>query len=330
MPFPRLRSMAPASRRGWLVLGLSACGLLVILACGACAWFWHARYTASPSATVDRLNKAIANQDLALLAMLVDSDALATDFAQVVASAMPETDIRQAATLVQMTMLTILKDETPPHHVLAATLPVLPGNVRAQFVQRPFTLEEGPTPEARCVVEHPVLGQLTLRLGLTREGRGWRIRQLVNAAELVHRYNASVQEHEHQRREAEIRSIQESKAMLARTFPDPVCSGGVMRISGNVPLLSLSMNAGPNPGPQTVEAWGATLTLSHPDGTILATPRIMMRRAIEPGSSAEGNWSRDIDEEVYQRLVGLPVSCSVHLDYAALNNGKVYSVTPDS
>lgn len=327
----RFRPSRPASRRSWLALGLSACGLALVLSCGAYAWHRYAQYTASPRAVVNRLNEAIASQDPALFAAVVDPDALAMDFAQAVAFDMPGTDIRQTAALVQMTMLAVLKDEAPPRLVSAASIPILPDKARAQFMQRPFTLETDPAPAALCVLEHPVLGTLPLRLGLTREGKGWRVRQVVNAAELAARYKAFAQEQERQRREAEIRRMEESREILARTFPDPVCSGGVMRISGNVPLLSLSMNAGPNPGPQTVEVWGATLTLKSADGAILARPRVMMRRPVEPGSSAAGSWSQDIDEEGYQSLArAAPLSCSAYVDYAAMNNGKVYTASPDS
>lgn len=321
----------PSSRRGWIRLGLCVCGLALVLACGSYAWYRHAQYMASPLATVDQLNKAIATQDLALFATIADPDALATDFAQAVASDMPEADIRQTTALAQLTMLAVLKEDNPPQPVRAATIPILPDHARAQMMQRPFTLELEPEPAALCVLEHPVLGEIPLRLGLTQDGEGWRVRQLVNAADLVHRYSSFVEEQERQRREVEMRQIEESREILARTFPDPICSAGVMRISGNVPLLSLSMSTGPNPGPQTVQAWGATLVLSSGDGTILARPQVMMYRMIEPGSNAMGSWSQDIDEEDYQRLAGAaPLSCAAQIDYAALNNGKIYSLAPDS
>lgn len=325
------RLSRPASRRSWLGLGLSVCGLALVLTCGAYAWYLYTQYTASPQATVNRLNEAIAKQDLTLFATLVDPDALALDFAQTVASDIPETDMRQTAALVQMTILAVLKDEAPPPLVHNAAIPVLPDKARAQFMQRPFTLELDPAPAALCVLEHPVLGKLSLRLGLVQEGKVWRVRQVINAAELVGRYKAFVREQERQRRETEIRHLEESREILALTFPDPVCSAGVMRISGNVPLLSLSMSTGPNPGPQTVEAWGATLTLKNANGTVLARPRVMTHRAVEPGSSAAGSWSQDIDEEGYQRLAqAVPLSCSAYVDYAALNNGTVWTVPPES
>lgn len=331
MRFPLPHFALPSSRRGWIILGLCVCGLTLVLACGVYTWYRHEQYTASPHATVDQLNQAIAQQELSLFASLVDPEALATDFARAVASDMPETDIRQTAALVQMTMLAILKDEAPPHPIREASIPVLPDNTRTQLVQRPFTLELAPEPTALCVLEHPVLGELPLRLGLMQEGKAWRIRQFFNAAELVQRYSAFVRERERQQREAEMRQIEESRQMLTRTFPDPVCTAGVMRISGNVPLLSLSMNTGPNPGPQIVEAWGATLVLSGGDGTILARPQVMMHRIIEPGSGAMGSWSQDIDEEDYARLAqAAPLSCSAHVDYAALSDGKIYTLTPDS
>lgn len=330
MRLSRPRFALPASRRGRLTFGLIVGGLALILACGGYARLRHGAYAASPNAAVDRLNRAIAKQDPALFAETVDIGALAGNFARAVASGIPKTDETQVAELVQLTILAILRDEEAPRPVREATVSILPDDPRDQLVQIPFELENGPEPAVSSSIRHPDLGELPIRLGLIREGDLWRVDQVLNAPELVYRYGAHVQELQHRQREAELRRNEANKAALARLFPNPVCSGGVTRISGNVPLLSLSMSSGPTPGPETVEAWGATMTLSSADGSIVARPRVALTSKIQPGSGAAGAWSRDIDEVQYRRLDQAgPLSCSVTIDYAILTNGKIYNVAPE-
>ncbi len=330
MRLRRPRFALPASRRGRLALGLIVGGLSLVLACGFYAWYRHKEYAASPQAAVDRLNRALAKQDPALFVETVDVGALAVNFAQAVASGIPETDETRAANLVQLAALAVLRDEEAPRPVREATVPILPDEPRAQLVRIPFELENGPEPVAASTMRHPALGELPVRLGLARDGGVWRVKRVLNAPELVYLYSAHTQELQRRQREAEVRRNEVNKAALARLFPNPVCSGGVTRISGNVPLLSLSMSSGPNPGPETVEAWGATMTLSSADGRIMARPRVTLTSKIQPDSGAAGAWSRDIDEAQYRRLDQAgPLSCSVAIDYAILTNGKIYNVVSE-
>lgn len=330
MRLPRPHFTMPVSRRGRLALGLVVGGLLLALGCGAYAWYRHGVYVASPGGAVDRLNLALAQQDLALFADTVDAGSLAAAFARDLAAVVPGTDETRTADLVQLAMLAMLRDEEPPRALRKATVPILPEAPRLQLTQVPFSLEDGPTPTAASTVHLSAWGELPVRLALVRTGDVWRVNRVLNAPGLIRRYLDQVEALHRQQREAKIRRNEENRAALVRLLPNPQCSGGVTRISGNVPLLGLSMNSGPNPGPETVEAWGATLVLSAADGRIMARPRVTLTSKIQPGSGVTGAWSQDIDETEYRRLEQAgPLTCSAALDYAILTSGTVYKVTPE-
>lgn len=320
----------PVSRRGRVLLGLAAGLLLLVPGTGVYAWHRHEVYVASPQGTVDRLNASIAEQNLVLFAETVNVGALAHAFARALAAVAPDTDETRTADLIQLSLLAVLRGEEAPGPVRETAVPILPDEARARLVQAPFALENGNPPVAATTLFHPALGELPVRLRLVPAGQGWRVDDLLNGPDLIRRYLSHVDELERRQREVEARHNQENREALARLLPDSVCSGGVTRISGNVPLLSLSMTSGPNPGPETVEAWGATLTLNGTDGSVLARPRVMLTSKIQPGSGAAGAWSQDIDEARFRRLERAgPLSCTVAIDYVILTGGKIYNVRPE-
>lgn len=336
LPCPHLA--LPASRRGRLALGLVVLVLILALGGGGYAWHRHGIYLASPQRAVDRLNQALAAPDPVLFTEAVDAGTLAAGFVKAVASGERNTPLRalntaetQWADIVQMTLLALLRDENLPRFVREADIPMVPADLREQLVRSPFVLDKDErAPVAVTAVTHPELGAMSLRLELEPADGGWRVVRVLNAPELVTRYRRGQDEKRRLRQEADRRKNAENQSALARIIPDPVCTGGVTRISGNVPLLALSMNSGSNPGPESVEAWGVTLVLSAVDGTVMARPRITLTSKIQPGARAVGSWSQDIDEDQYRRLAQAgPLNCTVALDYAILTDGKIYKVTPE-
>lgn len=332
----RFHFALPSSRRGRIGLALALGVVVLLLGGGGYAWHRHSVYQAGPYGVVERLNRSIQEKDAGLFAHTVDSGGLAQAFAASIAengqpAAMTEETELHLADIAQVAMLAILRDEPLPRGLLGHAVPVLPEDLRAQLVKTPFTVEEDAhgRPMAVTTIQHPVLGSLPVRLELIQAGPTWLVGKVSNAPELTAAYRQAADKQRQRQEASEAAKLEENRRGIARYIPEPMCSGGVSRISGNTPLLSLTMRSGANPGPETVESWGATLALSTSDGTVMASPRITLTSKIQPGSSAMGTWSMDIDETQFSRLEHAgPLHCTVAVDYIILTGGKIYKAMP--
>lgn len=332
MRLPRFHFALPASRRGRIGLGLCLVAAVLLLGGGGYAWHRHSLHQNGPYGVVERLNRSILEKDARMFATVVDAGGLARDFSEAAAGnsglseIKAETDARRAD-LAQLAMLAVLRDEPLPSSLHEGPVPVLPKDLRAQLVEAPFVVEahENGPPVAVTTIAHPKLGNMPVRLELTPAGPTWRVSRVDNAPELAAAYRQA--EEAHHKRQAELNAarLEESRRNISRYIPVPVCVGGVTRISGNTPLLSLSMRSGINPGPESVESWGATFSLSAADGTVMAQPRLTLSSKIQPGSAAVGAWSVDIDETQFSRLDKAgPLHCTAAVDYIILTGGKIY------
>lgn len=332
MRLPRFHFTLPTSRRGRIGLGLGLFAVVLLLGGAGYAWHRHSLYLDGPYGVVERLNRSIQEKDAGLFATIVDAGGLAQAFAEAAAGKSghsqsdAETDARRTD-LAQLAMLAVLRDEALPRSLREGPVPVLPENLRIQLVEAPFVVEahENGPPMAVTTIVHPKLGTMPVRLELVPSGPTWRVSRVSNAPELVAAYRQAEEAQLKRQADAKAAQLEENRRNISRYIPVPMCVGGVTRISGNTPLLSLSMRSGINPGPESVESWGATFSLSAADGTVIAQPRLTLSSKIQPGSAAVGTWSVDIDETQFSRLDKAgPLHCTAAVDYIILTGGKIY------
>ncbi len=309
-------------------------GLIVLLAAlGAGLWFWRegARYKASPAYAVDELNKAIAEKNADRFAALVDIPHLISELTRAEQKLeervpLPEGFQPLSPQAMQRIILAVIKGENAGAPLIFRVA-ALPDNLHEQLVQNPFKLTRaaGDLALAETFVRHPALGDnLPLTLYLARTDAGWKVMGLANATDLVARYQARVEAETRRIQEERIRELGESKSDIARLLPDLSCTAQVATISGNVPLLVLSVEGGKNPGPETVDSWGITLTLTTNLGDVAATPLLRGSNKVVPSGAISGTWHLEVDEQEYQRLQSLsPLVCRAQVAYAILDNGKI-------
>lgn len=319
--------------------------LLVLLSLiGGALWGWysHKRYQASPEAAIDTLNKSIAEKNWELLGTVLRARAFVTQLATAMQSnpapiqldeeaqktppAAHNADaLEQQATTFLVILQELFQASEKPKPA-GAFVPVLPDDTLTQLSIKPFELRNSDGSFfAETTIRLPFSTQpLPLRFLLQKTGETWQATHFISAPAIVSAYNDAVMAELVRRKEAEEQALAQNRQALAHHIPDARCVAGITRVSGDIPLLVLSVQTGLNPGPETLDGWGLVCVISDASGKVLATPHTSSTLKVPKETPIKQSWSPEISEEQYTLLQSAgPLTCQAIPEYAILNSGKI-------
>ena len=329
-----LGTLTGFARRRPLLFTFVVLGLALTVGGGLVFREMQARTKRTLEYATSQINQALATKDMALLATYVDLEAIAAQFAANLARTpglvpSPKADAKASTTRpkLQETVLESLNGVLKGAEVKESSAakersrflnyleykgpvfedmkppPVLPGDLLAQMVGRPFTVQaqDGEMGILSTPVEHPGAGISTrLRLLASNSPTGWKVREMANTQELLDLYKKSFDDFNSRREavfhalNARIREVMSAHCyiILCDVVVDGIMPDGTVKVIVHID--------GTNIGKNTLLTAGIRIRLFDAEGGELAEVPIGINNRIPVGTSfrqyynLELNWPPEL------------------------------------
>ncbi|MDR3361886.1 MAG: translation initiation factor IF-2 [Desulfovibrio sp.] len=319
--------------------------LSTVLAVGGFFGWRYYQYRQSGTFAFTKLQAALNPPKPADLALCVDFNTLAQHLSTAIAAAYPylkkgPDQIHTLKNLIQTTLLKKLmtreepvKEETDPQKLLQMPLAVLPDDFLAQFnatlaIQQ--TLGENAT-LLSTVIKHPVLGQtFSLLLRMDKTPKGWMVRDLINADDLVKQFRAAQLKRMAARRDTLVKKNEATLQRMNKIMPLQSCTAGAGLLSDGKSLILVAQVLARNTSAVTVNNTNISTRFSNAAGEDLLHRYLSATVNTRPGEDFDHRWTLELDEQsdLGQKILHTgPISCSTSWHVMGLNSSEVLAIT---
>lgn len=307
---------------------------------GSCVFFgWrHYQFKNSPQKALQEITQALQKGNRATLAMLVDFRTLSEAFSHQIIQEYPaNSDIPSVEILAENMQQNIFagigKVEDPPKGAKPnpyAPLAPLPADAMAQIAT---SLEMQQTDEqfalARAKVEYPRAEKTFILIFQLEKsaGRGWQLKKIANASELIQAFMLSQQSIEQQKADAlAAKNAEQQKRMNAQMVVNSCTAVAGMLSDRKTALLSIEILAH-NPGPHAVLNFNVETQLAskqHP----AEQHRFLLnlaKRTLQ-GENFSHTWNIGLDLQNPEHLYLLEekkLDCTARFNNMGLSSGEV-------
>ena len=320
----------------WLLLVLLGVGMAGAVIAG----MRYYKYRQSAQYAFVSLKEALSPADVGVLAKRVDFNAISRHLAEESIKSFPffkqgPEQMHDLQTVFQVGLLRIFKtapeevpEEKDPKKKLLAPMFVLPADFLEQF-SAGLTMHSAEKDAALLTtsVRHPLLEKnFPIILSMARTSRGWVVRDLLNARELVKGFHDAMIQRLHARRGMLTSQKESTVRRMDEILPIQSCSASAGLISDRRTLLLAVRVIARNRSNVTVQNMNVQASITDRKGRELLRRFLNAVQPTAPGEDFDWNWNIELDghgELGRQVLAAGPLSCNVEWKTLTLGSSHV-------
>lgn len=342
MTLPFVSSIIAAVRSHAIALAVVL--LTALLAVGGYSGWRHYQYRQTAAFAFAQIKNSLHPANIEKLAVLVDFNAIGGPLARAMAQQYPflkkgPDQLRQLSDMAQVALLKQarvkeepLKEETDPLARLKKPLYVLPENFFTQLSHSVALQHDTPqTALVSAEVRHPLLDKtFSLLLRMDNTAEGWKIRDLVNAEDLVRQFREAQVERMEARRQLILDKNANTRKRMEGMLPIKACTASAGLISDGKTLLVVVEVTAKNTGSVAVNNMDLSVTLYDQTGKELLQRFLNAVQPTLPGSTLEKRWTIILDGDTplgKSVLAARGITCRAFWRTLGLNNGEVLYLT---
>ena len=321
-------------------LALAAVLLTALLAVGGYSGWRHYQYRQTAAFAFEQIKDSLHPANVAALAVRVDFNAICGPLASAIARQYPflkkgPDQLRQLSDMAQVGLLKQarvkeepLKEITDPLARLKTPLYVLPENFYTQLSHSvALQHDTDKTALVAAQVRHPLLDKtFSLLLRMDKTPEGWKIRDLVNAEDLVRQFREAQVERMEATRQLILDKNANTKKRMEDMLPLKACTASAGLISDGKTLLVVVNAEAKNTGSVAVNNMDLSVTLYDPAGKELLQRFLNTVHPTIPGGTFEKRWTIMLDGDTplgKSVLAARTLTCRAFWQTLGLNNGEI-------
>ncbi|MDR1855663.1 MAG: translation initiation factor IF-2 [Desulfovibrio sp.] len=324
-----------------------AAGVILIALCLGAFFGWkYYQYRQTAQFAFEKLQADLNGANLRSLAGRVDFNALTGHLAGAIAATYPflrkgpdqVTTLRNAIQAVLLDRM--MKKEEPPKEepdpakLLQLPLTVLPADFLTQFkgtlAMAPAQKDIDKSVLLSASVVHPLLNHtFSLLLRMDRTQAGWKVRDLINAEEVVQEFREAQLKRMEARRNVVVRKNADTKARMDQIMPILGCTVGSAVISDGRTLLTMINVLARNIGKVAVNNNNVEAKFVDAQGNLVFERNLNATEHTQPGEDFDKRWTveSDISDELGKKILQAgDLTCVAVWRTMGLGSGEVLHI----